>query len=178
MNPDWHRPVANRANDCVVVAGNYYGYRQFLLRELLRRSVPLALHGARIPRWGLAELRAVHSGRYLAREEKSKVFGEGLACLNSTSFAEGDSLNCRAFEIAGAGGLQMIEYKSIIDSCFEPGKELLVFASMNELLGHIELARNHPQEAQAIRDAGMRRTHAHHTYRQRLDRILELVAAT
>ena len=49
------------------------------------------------------------------------MFGEALACLNSFSPAEGDSLNCRAFEVAGAAGLQLIEDRPAIRECFDPG---------------------------------------------------------
>ena len=177
MNPDWHRPLAVHKNDLIVVAGNYYGYRQYLLRELSQRGIELALYGARAPRWALPEINALHIGRYVAREDKSRVFGEGLACLNSTQFAEGNSLNCRAFEVAGAGGLQLIEFRPIIGDCFEPGRELLVFASMDELLEHIERARRSPDESRRVREAGARRAHAQHTYQQRLELIFSWVGA-
>jgi spore maturation protein CgeB len=96
-----------------------------------------------------------------------------MACLNSTSLAEGNSLNCRAFEVAGAGGLQLIEAKPIISECFEPGVELLVFDTLDELEGHLDRARKAPVEMERIREAGARRALAHHTYAHRLGAILE-----
>jgi spore maturation protein CgeB len=104
--------------------------------------------------------------------EKSRVFGEGAACLNTFPLAEGDSLNCRAFEVAGAAGLQIIEYRPAIEQCFEPGKELVSFKTYEELLGHIERAISHPQEMLPIRKAAAKRALAEHTYRHRLDVIL------
>lgn len=38
MNPVWHRPVAEQANQEVAIAGNFYGYRQFLVMELIHRA--------------------------------------------------------------------------------------------------------------------------------------------
>ena len=171
MNPAWHKPVAEQTNENVVVAGNFYGYRQFLVRELLQRGVKLAFYGGRLPRWVYPEIRRMHAGRYIVREEKSRVFGEAMACLNSTQIIEGNSLNCRAFEVAGAGGLQLMEYKPIISECFEPGKEILMFDSLDELMGHIERARRFPGETKKIREAAARRAHAEHTYKHRLERI-------
>jgi spore maturation protein CgeB len=172
MNPEWHRPLSGQANDDIAVAGNYYGYRQYLINELVQRGKTIKLYGSPLPRWSLPSLRELHTGRYIVREEKSKVFGEALACLNSTAFAEGNSLNCRAFEIAGAGGLQIIESKPAIEECFEPDAELLVYNTMEDLLGHVERARHFPEEARRIRLAGARRALAHHTYRHRLVQLL------
>lgn len=174
MNPRWHRPIAEQQNDQVVVAGNFYGYRQFLVMRLFDAGVPLGLYGGRLPRWVAPEIARQHSGRYVTREEKSRVFGAALACLNSTSMAEGNSLNCRAFEIAGAGGLQLLEYRSVVTECFEPGAELLTFDSIEELLSQVEWARRDPQGVKRIRAAGARRAHAEHTYERRLAKILEL----
>jgi spore maturation protein CgeB len=172
LNPAWHKPNATRQNGQIVVAGTFYGYRQFLVSRLLRDGIPIELYGPKLPLWALPEIKREYRGKYIVKEEKSRIFGEGLACLNSTHIAEGNSLNCRAFEIAGAGGLQLIEHKPIIQDCFEPGKELLVFNSYEELLSHIERATRFPQEMLAIRQAGAKRALAEHTYQHRLTEIL------
>lgn len=175
MNPRWHRPVASRENDEVAIVGTFYGYRQFLTNRLIRAGVSVGLYGSRLPRWVLPEIAARHRGRFVIREEKSRIFGAALACLNSTALNEGNSVNCRAFEIAGAGGLQLLEYRSAIEDCFEPGKELLVFKEFEELLAQIAWAKRDPAGAEAIRQAGARRALAEHTYQRRLDHILSHV---
>ena len=175
MNPLWHRPLARQANDDIVVAGNFYEYRQVLVRRLLAEGTTVQLYGGRLPRWAHPDIQRLHTGRYIVREGKSRIFGEGLACLNSTQIIEGNSLNCRAFEIAGAGGLHLMEYRPIIPECFEPGKEVLTFDSMEELLDHIERAKRFPNEMQAIREAAARRALAEHTYRHRLESIFKMV---
>jgi spore maturation protein CgeB len=172
MNPRWHRPVAERRNGGLAVAGNYYAYRQAVVQRLLNDGVAVDLFGPAPPRWGAREIKALHSGRYVMREEKSRVFGEALGCLNTFQVAEGNALNCRAFEIAGAGGLQLIEDRPAVEDCFERGREILAFGSYEELLDHVERARRHPAEMTAIREAGARRAFAEHTYRHRLERIL------
>lgn len=172
MNPAWHRPVAVQANDAIAVVGNFYAYRQVMVRLLQDRGVQVALYGSPLPFWALPELKRAHTGRYVVGEEKSRVFGEALACLNSTSLAEGNSLNCRAFEIAGAGGLQLIEAKPIISECFEPQTELLVYDTLEELFATIDRARRAPQEMDRVRRAGARRALAHHTYAHRLEILL------
>jgi spore maturation protein CgeB len=174
-NPEWHRPVRSATHpdaQALVVAGNYYGYRQFLVRRLAEAGVPLALYGTRPPRWSHPAIVRQFRGRYIVREEKSRVFHAGLACLNSTHLSEGNSLNCRAFEICAAGGLQLIEAKPAVADCYDPGTEVLTYASVDEILSHLDRARREPDWSRAIREAGHRRTLAEHTYRHRLDRIL------
>jgi spore maturation protein CgeB len=172
MNPRWHKPVAGQRNGSVVVAGNYYAFRQAIILKLMGDGVAFELYGARPPRWSHPAIKKLHTGKYVTGEEKSRVFGEGLACLNTFSFAEGNSLNCRAFEVAGAGGLQIIEYRPAIDECFEPGKELLTFNTYDELLDHLDRARNDPEEMSAIRRRAAKRALSDHTYQHRLEVIL------
>jgi spore maturation protein CgeB len=176
MNPQWHRPVSGAANGETAVVGNWYGYRQTLVRALSSRGVDVGLYGTPPPRWSLPEVRQAHLRRYVVREEKSRVFGEALACLNSFQMGEGDSLNCRAFEVAGAGGLQLIEHRPAIAECFEPGKELLPFSTIEELLDDLSRARREPRWADGIRAAGARRALAEHTYRHRIDSIMRMAA--
>jgi spore maturation protein CgeB len=176
MNPDWHRPFhgpAGADSDAVVIAGNYYGYRQVLVDKLALRRVPLALYGTQPPRWSNEAVRKHFRGFYITKEEKSRVFAAGLACLNSTSLSEGDSLNCRAFEICGANGLQLIENKPAVRSCFEPGREVLTYDSVDEIIEHLARAKREPDWARSIREAGHKRALSEHTYRLRLEKILK-----
>ena len=173
MNPAWHRPMSPQSNDSVAIVGNSYGFRQFLTLRLIQAGIPVELYGPPLPRWSLSQLRSIHTGRYVVTEEKSRIFGGALACLNSTALIEGNSLNCRAFEIAGAGGLQIMEFRPAIEECFEPTRELLTFASFAELLEHVEWAKKNPAGAQRVRLAGCERARAHHTYAHRLKRIID-----
>jgi spore maturation protein CgeB len=128
-----------------------------------------------LPRWAAPEVRSRFSGQYITRTEKSRIFGEGMACLNSFALAEGNSINCRAFEIAGARGLQIVEQRPTLSQCFEPGREVLDFATYEELLAHIDRATRCPAEVDLIREAGAKRALAEHTYRHRLEKLLAAI---
>lgn len=175
FNPDWHCPQGAPKDDTVAVVGNYYGYRQFLVSRLLDAGVELALHGFPPPRWGDRRIHQKFSGRYITRSEKSAVFEGALASLNCTTMSEGDSLNCRAFEICGAAGLQLIEDKPSVEACFEPGREVLAYRSVDEIVDHLARARIDREWAKRIREEGHRRAHAAHTYKHRLEQILKAV---
>lgn len=174
-NPDWHQPIRSDNHEdrnALVVAGNYYGYRQFLVRRLADAGVELALYGTPPPRWSEEAVRMHFRGRYIVKQEKSQVFHAGLACLNSTHLSEGQSLNCRAFEICATSGLQLIEPKAALEECYEPGREVLTYESVDEILAHLDRARAEPAWAYAVREAGLNRTLAEHTYQHRLAKIL------
>lgn len=173
MNPLWHKPVALQKTREIVVAGTCYAFRQSIVLRLMEDGLAIKIYGPPPPMWADTRIVECHSGRYIVCEEKSRVFGEGMACLNTFSLSEGDSLNCRSFEIAGAGGLQIIEYRPSINECFDPEKELLVFKSYEELLGHIDRASRFPEEMQVIRVSGANRALADHTYLHRLNVILK-----
>jgi spore maturation protein CgeB len=172
MNPQWHKPIPSKRNRNLVIAGSLYEYRHFLVRKLLQNNVGLELYGQRPPIWADPNIKKIHTGKFIVKEEKSKVFGAGLACLNSTAMSEFNSLNCRAFEIAGARGLQILEYRPIVSKCFEPGKEILIFETFNELLEIIARVRKEPQYAEKIREAGHQRALKEHTYEKRLRHII------
>ena len=125
--------------------------------------------------WTAPAIAARHSGRYVIRDEKSAVFGGALACLNSQALSEGDSLNCRAFEIAGAGGLQLIEDKPSVATCFEPGREVIVYTSVDDIVAALARARAEPGWAEGIRAAAHARAHGEHSYHHRLTTILNAV---
>ncbi|HRP33983.1 MAG TPA: glycosyltransferase, partial [Agriterribacter sp.] len=170
-----HQPLSEQQNDNLIIAGTFYDYRHYLTKKLLRDGVALNLYGGRLPRWAAPEIKAIHTHRYIVKDEKSRVFGAGLAVLNSTSMSEFDSVNCRAFEAAGTGALQIMEYRSAIEQCFEPGKEILVYKSYDDLLDLIKKAIQYPNEMKKIRDAGYKRACDEHTYRHRLDFILKML---
>jgi len=175
MNPAWHKRMFKAIGQEVVVAGNYYGYRQYLVARLLDAGVPMVLYGQKPPLWAELCVKKAHTGRYITKEEKSEVFGSGLACLNSTALSEGNSLNCRAFEIAGTCGLQLIENKPAVADCFEPGLEVLTYSSVDEIVEHLQRARKDPKWALSVREAGHARANAHHTYEMRLAYILKQI---
>ena len=175
MNPSWHRPVAAQKNETVTIVGTFYGYREYLTLQLMNRGVSLDLYGGPLPVWSDRRVRQQHKRLYVTCEDKSRVFGEALACVNSTDLVERNSLNARAFEIAGAGGLQLFEWKPVVEECFEPGQELLTYSSVDELCALVDKVRRDPRSARAIREAAARRAKAHHTYEHRLREILSHV---
>lgn len=178
MNPEWHKINHGAIGNDVVLAGNAYDYRHYLIRRLLEEGCPdVKLYGFRPSRWSANEVVDTFQGKFIVRGEKSRIFGEGLICINSTSMLESNTINCRAFEIAGAAGLQVMEYRTAIEDCFEIGKEILTYSTIGELMDQISFYRRNPSASRLIRQAAYLRAHAEHTYRHRLETILKLANA-
>lgn len=178
MNPDWHRKCYEKIGTNLCFAGNVYNYRHYLIRSLADLGYSdIALYGDRPPRWAAPQVKATYQHQFIVKLEKSKIFGESLACINSTAMSEGNSLNCRAFEIAGAAGLQIMEYRSAIEDCFEPEKEIVTYSSLPELAEKIERFKKDQDLAEQIRTNGNRRALAEHTYQHRLEYIIRQVSS-
>jgi spore maturation protein CgeB len=172
MNPYWHMPLYTDIAENVIVAGSFYGYRNYLVAEMIRKGVHFNLYGRKLPHWASQSVKDIHLNRFIVKEEKSKLFGGALACLNSTAMSEFNSMNCRAFEIAGAEGLQLLEYRPSVESCFDIDQEIKTFRSIDEAVELVSWAKNYPQEAMQVRRAGRKRALAEHTYEHRLIKII------
>ncbi len=176
MNPDWHIRNYESIGSNLCFAGNVYNYRHFLIRQLIEHGLTdITLFGDRPPRWAAPEVKAVYKNRFIVKEEKSRIFGESFACINSTAMSEGNSLNCRAFEIAGAAGLQIMEYRPAIEDCFEPEHEIVTYSSVPELVEKVERLKKDSSLAEKVRLAGHRRALSEHTYQHRIDYIFNKV---
>jgi spore maturation protein CgeB len=176
MNPLWHKRCFTNIDNSVLFAGNTYDYRHFLISKLLKAGIKdIRLFGNKPPRWAKPEVKELFLNKFIVKEEKSFHFGSSFACINSTAMSEGNSLNCRAFEIAGTGALQIMEFRPAIEDCFEPEKEIVTYSSFEELIHKIDYYRKEPEMALKVREAGLRRALSEHTYEKRLNTIINTI---
>jgi len=179
-NPRYHRIVElapderERFRSDICTFGNVYYYRQALLQPLL--CYDLQVWGFR-PDWLVDQLGASFKGRPVFEEEKCKVISGARIVLNTLHFGEVAGLNCRAFEVAGCGGFQLMTHTEAIAEHFRPGEEVESFRDRAELLDKVEHYLANPEAARAIALAGHRRAMAEHTYRHRLARLVAGAAA-
>jgi spore maturation protein CgeB len=91
------------------------------------------------------------------------------------TLGEGNSLNCRAFEICGAGGFQLIENKPIVETCFEPGREVICFDTVDDITDALARVEREPDWWRSVKESGQKRALAEHTYQHRLTDILRFI---
>lgn len=110
--------------------------------------------------------------KFVSNEAKSKAFRAAKIVLNSIHPAEVWGINARAFEIAGAGGFQLIDWRPGIEQLFREDEELVTFSSMKELKDKIEYYLPRDDERLKIARRGQERALLEHTYEKRLELLL------
>jgi len=83
----------------------------------------------------------------------------------------------RNFEVPGAGGFLLTAPADNLGEYFIPGKEIVVFDSLDDLAAKARYYLDHPAERLAIRRAGCERAHRDHTYERRLRDVLAAIGA-
>jgi spore maturation protein CgeB len=149
-----------------------YYYRQEILESL--RNFNVRVWGPQ-DSWFVNRLGDFHMGRPVFGLEKAKAARGASIALNTLHFAEIDSLNCRAFELAGCGAFQMITANNALQRHFVPGVEIETFRSTSELVEKARYYLAHPDSAKEIAAAGQRRAFSEHTYQHRLTEMLSTV---
>ena len=176
-NPRMHRPMALTAADhekfgCdLMIAGTLYYYRQEILRQLT--AYDIKVWGYR-PTWLVDRLPGRFMGRDVHGDDKVRAALAAKICLNTLHYAEVDGLNCRAFELAGCGGFQLVNRVPVLAEHFIPDLEVVTFDSVIDLEEKIRHYLAHPQAASAIAERGRQRAHREHTYEHRLREILRV----
>jgi spore maturation protein CgeB len=179
-NPRTHRPLTLSDNDrevygCdLMIAGTLYYYRQEIIRQLAGlEGIHLKIWGDR-PGWLVDRL----PGRYMRRpvygDDKVRAALGAKICLNTLHYGEVNGLNCRAFELAGCGGFQMMTSVPVLAEHFEPDVEVATFATIDELLEKTAYYLRNPTLALQIAERGRLRAHRDHTYEQRLRELLNI----
>lgn len=174
-NPRWHRPLVPAGTEKhLVIAGNMYPSRVKLLERLIAKGIPIVLYGGQPPRWlGDSPVRSVHTGRYIVREEKARIFRSAVGVLNTMHPAEVAGVNSRLFEATGCGAAVLSDFRPTVPELFEVDKEVLIFHDFDELLEQAIRLLNEPGLTQSIGDAASVRAHSDHTYDVRVTALIE-----
>jgi hypothetical protein len=173
-------PVWPRSHP-LVFAGGTSGYaepgyqKRFTLLDFLLRNTPLHAWVCE-PRWEQGErstpcLRLLHPDRVhdpLFGRDLMRLFSASAIALNihaeKGSAAVG---NFRMFEITGAGACLLSESGPNLAVFFQEGKEMVRYDDACQCLERIRHLLNHPEQAQAIAQAGQQRTLRTHTLQRR-----------
>lgn len=180
-NPIHHRTAEMSSKDIakygcqIATAGNLYSYRAAFFAELGDYDVKI---------WGLPPARWLDKSRigkmiqneFVANIEKSKAFKAASIVVNNLNPAEIWGINVRAFEIAAAGGFQLIDWRPGLSQLFDDGQEIVSFKTMGDLKAKINWYLQHEDERVEISKRGMARAHNEHTYAKRLGCLINTVA--
>lgn len=137
--------------------------------------------------WGYGQdqvsgpLRSAYQGHAWGRQ-MYEIYAHSKIVINRHGeIAQGYANNMRLFEATGCGALCMTEDAPNLGTLFElyNQPEVVTYNSSNDTIDRIRYYLDHPVEAHKIGTAGMVRTHAEHTYRERMkvisDALLEMM---
>jgi len=155
-------------------AGNLYSYRTAFFSQLTDYDVKI--WGNPAPLWmDVSKIEPFIQGRFVANEEKVKAFRLAKIVINSLHPGEIWGINARAFEVAGAGGFQMIDWRPGLDQLFVDGREIITFRGMKDMKEKIEYFLQRDEERLKIALGGRTRANDEHTYEKRLECMFNTV---
>ena len=179
-NPHRHQVRTEQTGDAenlacdLCTAGNLYSYRTEFFAQLSGYDV--RIWGYPPPLWmKTGAINSMIQNRYVGNAEKAAAFRAAKICLNNLHPAEIYGLNARAFEIAGCGGFQLLDWRPALRDLFIDGEELVSFRSMADLREKIDHYLAHDAERNAIADRGRARALRDHTFEHRLRLLIDTV---
>jgi spore maturation protein CgeB len=176
LDPDTHHPVAADPTLACDVAfiGNRLPDREARVEQLFLRAAELAPERKFIlggEGWGDKGLPAnVRWIGHVPTGDHNRVNCSATMVMNinRSSMADfGFSPPTRVFEVAGAGTCLLCDDWPGIEECFQPGKEIIVIRSAEDVVGALE--RYDPEERRRIGSAFHERALRDHSYAQRAE---------
>ncbi|MER8639780.1 glycosyltransferase [Mesorhizobium sp. M1273] len=159
----------------ICTAGNLYAYRVAFFQNL--SDMNIKIWGLPAPLWmNLGDVKPMVQNRFVAHSEKVRAFRGAKIVINNLNPAEVWGTNVRTFEICGAGGFQVLDFRPGLSQLFELDREVVAFQCVDDLRKKVWHYLNSPDERREIAEAGQRRAAREHTYAHRLHLLLDTVA--
>jgi spore maturation protein CgeB len=188
-DPDFHRPVKLSPADkekygcdiCFVGSGWewLYPYRRKYLEAFA--DFDLGIWG---PGWetlpSQSPLRQYIRGGQIRPAEWVKIFSASQIVFHSHYRDPSGKIPCyqaapRVYEALACGALLVVDRQQDVLRLFKPSQDLVVFNNVQELRDLTRYYLLHPKEAKAIAERGRKKVLAKHTYRHRIQEILDNV---
>lgn len=155
-------------------AGNFHSWRSLFFERLT--NYDFKFYGVYPPKWmNKGALLKFFQGHPVFNETKAEAFLGAKIALNNLHYGEIMGLNARAFEIAGIGAFQLIDYNESLNELFEEGKEIISFYGVDDMLNKIDYWLKHENERRVIAEAAKKRSYNEHTYEIRLNTLIDTV---
>ncbi|QRZ61205.1 glycosyltransferase [Rothia sp. ZJ932] len=178
-NPKLTDFPVERTNEIVFV-GSRYENREELVLALAEAGIPVRAYGRQWSHHPFDRLRTweikrpnIPAERDIPLSEAYKVQAGAAGALNIHGLQAG--LAMRTFEVPGMQGIQLIDRLDVAEF-YEPGEEVLIYQSLDELIELSQRLVRDPQWSEKIREAGYKRSVAEHTFFHRAQGVDQLWA--
>jgi len=179
-DPDVHRRVTltdeewQRFHSDVCYVGRRDEREEWLVR-LTSNAHLLKIWGYGWDKTPFTALRPHISGGALNEEEMVKAFNAAKIVLNLQPTQLITGVNYKTYEIAGSSAFQLTDFKEEVAEMYEPGKEIVVFRSPEEIPELVERYLRDEKERRRIAEASQKRAYNDHTLEKRAQKLLEIV---
>ena len=157
----------------VMTYGTMYPYRVNMLKQVKNAGIDLKVYGVIPHRFYNGELDDTYQHKYITGEEKAKILYGAKIVFNQMHFAEIEGMNCRFFEVNGAGAFQICDYRPILHELLPIDPELVSFKSIDEGIDKIKYYLANPEERYIIADKVYKYFIGNYTYDNLVAYILE-----
>jgi spore maturation protein CgeB len=120
-------------------------------------------------------VRSRHRGEAWGLDMYRVLAQSRLAVNRHGDFAGGYAANMRMFEATGVGALLVTESATNLPEFFEPGREVVAYDGVDDLVEKIRHFLEHDDERRRIAAAGQRRTLTEHTYGHRMRQLVGML---
>lgn len=110
-----------------------------------------------------------------AKKEASFIYHSSKINLNMTLKAIRSGMPLRIFDIMGSGGFLLTNYQTDFLDYFIPDEDFVYYDSYEDLMTKVEYYLSHEKERMEIAKNGYEKIKKYHTYKNRLDEILEVI---
>ncbi len=176
FNPTIFFPQKNEKIYDIVFVGVWSPWRDEVLKKAFELTKNIRIFG---PKWASrstipkAVLMAAYGGEYLSESAVNELYSQAKIVLNASRAHMSSGLNLRFFEVLSAGALLLSDTAPEIGFHFQPGRDLMVFDSLDDLgLKVTHLLANKELRGQ-IAGSGYRIVYADHSYSSLASRLID-----
>lgn len=180
FNPRFHKtPSKDRITleqeiDIDVLAfGSIYPYRARMLKKLIAAGIKVSVFGNN--QNPDRELKRFFRNEWITGDRKSEIIVGSKIVFNNFHYAEINSVNCKFFEIAGAGGFQICDNKPTIDEYTSIEVDSFTFRNIDHAIEHIKFYLDKPLLRYEMAIQQQNHFLVNHTYDIRMTQMLDIV---
>ncbi len=151
-------------------------WRSNVVLERAARQVPIDFWGYTVGRRPLpSHVRGRYHGEVWGLDMYDVLARAKLAVNRHGDVTGNHAVNMRLYEATGVGALLVTDAKADLADVFEPGEEVVTYASEGELVEKVRYYLENETERVKIAHAGQQRTLREHTYARRMQELVDVL---
>lgn len=116
-----------------------------------------------------------NKGTAEVRQEAPRIYRCSKINLNISLRSILTGIPLRAFEIMGSRGFLLTNYQEDFLELFTPGEDFVYYEDYEDLMGKVDYYLSHEKERAQIAENGYEKVKTYHTYKERVDSMLQVL---